>query len=64
MTKLQQAWDEVERATIEIDETENGTEFKMTMIHGEEYTVVAFLVTKRERTGTTVPVYKFKKNVK
>ena len=59
MTKLQEAWDEVERATIEIDETENGTEFKMTMVHGEEYTVVAFLVNKQDRIGTRVPLYKF-----
>jgi len=60
MTKLQEAWKEVEKATFEIDETENGTEIKMTMVHGKEYTVITLLVNKQDRTGTTVPLYRYK----
>lgn len=60
MTKLQEAWKEVEKATFEIDETENGTEVKMTMVHGKKYTVITLLVNKQDRIGTTVPLYRYK----
>lgn len=60
-TKLQKAFEEVTEAIIKINELEEGTSIEMEFLHGETFTVIAFLVNKEPRIGNIMPLFRFKR---